>query len=151
MIYIATDHAGYQLKEVLKQQITDLGYQVTDMGTFSEESCDYPDFIIPAAQKVAEDLENNLGIVLGGSGNGEAIVANKVPGIRAAVYNAPQLDIIALSKEHNNANVLSLGARFISEEEAKEAVKLWLAAPFPGEERHSRRIGKITAYEEQRG
>lgn len=147
MIYIATDHAGFGLKEKLKVFLEELGYEVIDMGTHGQESCDYPDFIIPAAEKVAEDLENNLGIVLGGSGQGEAIAANKVKGIRAIVYNAPQLDIITLSKEHNNANVLSLGARFLTEEQAKEAVKLWLETPFPGDERHTRRVGKIEGYE----
>ncbi len=148
MIYIATDHAGFALKEVLKNYITELGYEVEDMGTYSEESCDYPDFIIPAAQKVAKDLENNLGIVLGGSGQGEAIAANKVRGIRAVVYNAPQLEIIRLSKDHNNANVLSLGARFLTVDQAKEAVKLWLETPFSGEERHIRRINKISQFED---
>ncbi len=147
MIYIATDHAGFLLKEILKNYVIELGYEVKDMGTYSEESCDYPDFIIPAAQKVAEDLENNLGIILGGSGQGEAIAANKVKGIRAVVYNAPQLEIIRLSKNHNNANILSLGARFLTIDQAKEAVKLWLETPFLQEERHVRRISKISKFE----
>ncbi len=147
MIYIGTDHAGFEMKEILNEYLLEQGYEVTDLGTNSNDSCDYPDFIFPVAEKVAEDLENNLGIVLGGSGQGEAMAANKVKGIRAVVYNAHQLEIIKLSKEHNNSNVLSIGARFISIEEAKEAVKLWLETIFSGDERHVRRIEKIKLYE----
>ena len=88
MIYLATDHAGFELKESLKQYLTELGYTVEDLGTYSDEACDYPDFVIPAAQKVALDPERNAAIVLGGSGQGEAIAANKVKGIRAVVYNS---------------------------------------------------------------
>ena len=95
------------------------------------------------AEEVFKDPENNRGIIMGGSGQGEAMVANRFNGVRAAVYYAHNLDIIKLSREHNNANILALGARFINNEEAKEAVKLWLETPFTKEERHVRRILKI--------
>ena len=141
-IVLGTDHAGYKLKEVLKKFLGEQGHECEDMGTDSEKSCDYPDFIYPVAKKVAEDPENR-GIILGGSGQGEAMTANRVKGIRAAVYYGGNKDIITLSRTHNNANILSLGARFISDEEAKEVVKLWLETDFPAEERHVRRIKKI--------
>lgn len=149
MIYLATDHAGFELKEKLKKYIEeDLGKAVRDMGAFEiHPDDDYPDFIIPAAQKVAEDPENNRGIVLGGSGQGEAIAANKVKGVRALLYYGGSLDIVKLARQHNNANVLSLGARFVSEDEAKEAVKLWLETEFEGG-RHERRVKKINELEE---
>lgn len=147
MIYLATDHAGFRLKEVLKDYLTGMLYEVTDMGTNSQESCDYPDFIIPAAQAVAAD-KGSLGIVLGGSGQGEAFAANKVKGIRAVVYNSPNPEIIVLSKDHNDANILSLGARFLTDDEAKAAVKLWLETPFSADPRHIRRITKISKFED---
>ncbi len=148
MIYLATDHAGFTLKEILKDYLIELGYAVEDLGTYSNEACDYPDFILPAAQKVALDPEHHRAIVLGGSGQGEAIAANKVKGVRAVVYNSHNLEIIRLSKDHNNANVLALGARFLSPEQAKEAVKLWLETPFSYDERHMRRLNKIRDFEE---
>jgi len=148
MLYLATDHAGFELKEVLKVYLTELGYAVEDLGTYSSQACDYPDFIIPAAQKVALDPEGNRAIVLGGSGQGEAIAANKVKGIRAVVYNSHNLEIIRLSRDHNNANVLALGARFLTPEQAKEAVKLWLETQFSYDERHVRRLNKIRYLEE---
>ena len=103
--------------------------------------------MIPAAQKVAENPDVHRGIIIGGSGQGEAMVANKVKGIRATVYYGGSQDILTFSKIHNNANMLSLGARFINPEEAKRAVKLWLSTPFPGEERHLRRIEKMKKFE----
>lgn len=146
MVYLASDHAGFHLKEVLKEYLEDMLYEVTDMGTYSEKACDYPDFVIPAAQAVARH-KGSLGIVLGGSGQGEAIAANKVRGIRAVVYNTPNPEIIILSKEHNDANVLSLGARFLKTDEAKAAVKLWLETPFSRSSRHIRRLRKISQFE----
>lgn len=144
MIYLATDHAGYKLKEILKSYLTELGYQVEDCGAFAyDENDDYPEIIFTAVKKVAENPAENKAIVLGGSGQGEAIVANRIKGIRAAVVYDYNEEIIKLSRQHNNANVLSLGARFLSEEEAKKAVKLWLETEFKGEERHARRINKI--------
>lgn len=108
---------------------------------------DCPDFIIPCAEKVAEDLENNLGIILWGSGQGEAIAANKVKWIRAVIYYGWSKDILTLSKLHNNANILSLGGRFLSEAESLEAIHIWLEARYENEERHQRRIDKISIYE----
>lgn len=139
-IILGSDHAGYTLKEKVKSHLKDLGLEVKDEGCNSEESCDYPDFCGPAARRVA--LEGVVGLVFGGSGQGEAIVANKVKGIRAAVINCENLDLVALAKTHNNANVLSFGARFVSEDFACKAVELWLNETFEGG-RHQRRINKI--------
>lgn len=145
-IYIASDHAGFYLKKNLIQYLGIKGYEVEDCGAFEmDEADDYPDFIIPCAQKVASDA-GSLGIVIGGSGNGEAIAANKVKGIRAAVYNNGSAEIAKMAKLHNNANVLSLGARFISPDEAKRAITIWLDAEFEGG-RHEQRIKKIEEIE----
>lgn len=138
-IAIGTDHAGYHLKEVLKAHLEQAGHQVEDFGTYSDESVDYPDFIRPAAESVAQG-RNEVGIVLGGSGNGEAMVANKVRGIRCAVCWNEQS--ARLAKEHNDANVVSLGARLVSEDEAKLIVDTWLKAQFEGG-RHVRRLEKM--------
>ncbi len=121
-----------------------LGHTVEDCGAHTlDESDDYPDFVAAAARRVAAAPNETRGIVLGGSGQGEAMVANRSAGVRAAVYYGGSLDIVRLSREHNDANVLSLGARFLTPEEAQEAVRLWLATPFPGDARHVRRIQKI--------
>jgi len=138
-IAIASDHAGFDYKETIKRFLTDAGHEVKDFGTDSNESCDYPDFIHPAAQSVV-DGKCNRGIVLGGSGNGEAIAANKVKGVRCAL--AWDLRSARLSREHNDANVLSLGQRMMAIEEALEIVELWLATEFEGD-RHQKRIDKI--------
>lgn len=146
-IYLAADHAGFALKEILKEYIASLGHTIKDMGnSVLEEDDDYPDFIYPCAKAVASD-NSSRGIILGGSGQGEAIVANKVSGIRAVVLNHANLDIVKLSREHNDANILSIGARFLTEHEAKEAINLWLETPFSGEGRHMRRIKKIQKLE----
>ena len=143
-IYIGTDHAGYDLKEKLKQfLIEDLGHDVIDFGADSfDEGDDYPDFIVPVAKVVADDA-GSFGIILGGSGQGEAMSANREHGVRAAVYYGGPKEIVTLSREHNNANILSLGARFVSLEEVKDVVKLWLGTEFSGNERHQRRIDKL--------
>ncbi len=142
-IYIGSDHAGYELKEKLKIYLKDLGYEIDDKGAFSlDNNDDYPDFIIPVAKEVSMN-EDSLGIILGGSGQGEQISANKIDGIRAIEYYGGNLEIIKLGREHNNANVLSLGARFINEDEAKEAIKIFLETPFSKEERHERRLEEI--------
>jgi len=147
-IYFASDHAGFELKEKLREFVASLGYEVVDDGDFSyKEDDDYPDFISKAAEAVANDA-GSKGIVLGGSGQGEAIVANKIKGIRAAVYYGGPEEIVKLSREHNDANILSLGARFIEEEDAKKAVELWLETNFSEEERHKRRIDKISKIEQ---
>lgn len=154
-IFIAADHAGFALKEALKASIALLGYEVEDMGAFTlDPTDDYVPFVRAAAEKVAEDPENRRAIVIGGSGQGEAIVANRVKGVRCVLYYGPpprmqtdmegkELDMIASTRMHNDANALSLGARFISGEEAKDAVTKWLEIPFSNAERHQRRIKEI--------
>lgn len=138
-IAIGTDHAGYEYKEAIKQMLIAERHEVVDFGCFSTESCDYPQFIRPAAQAVARG-ECDRGIVLGGSGNGEAIVANRERGVRCGLcWN---LDTARLCREHNDANVLSIGSRQISLDLALEIVKVFLTTPFEGG-RHSRRIAQI--------
>lgn len=138
-IAIASDHAGYELKQLIAAHLKSRGYTVNDFGTAGTEPVDYPDFIRPAAISVAA-LENDVGIVLGGSGNGEAIAANKIHGIRCAVcWNE---DSARLAKEHNDANMISLGARLVDWTVAIHIVEVWLMAEFEGG-RHLRRIGKI--------
>jgi ribose 5-phosphate isomerase B len=139
MIAIASDHAGYLLKETLKIHLSKAGYDINDFGTDSETPVDYPDFIRPAANSVAEG-RNDLGIVLGGSGNGEAMAANRVRGVRCAVcWNEMSA---RLAKEHNNANMIALGSRMVGEEEAIKIVDAWLKAKFQSG-RHLRRIEKL--------
>lgn len=147
-VYLGTDHAGFELKEHIKEFLTQNNYEVEDCGaaTFDPDD-DYPDFIAPAADGVARNPEMDRGIIFGGSGQGEAIVANKCKGIRAAVYNTENLELVKLSRIHNDANVLSIGARFVSVENAKEAVKLFLDTAYTAEERHERRIHKIADLE----
>ena len=143
-IYLATDHAGFELKEKVKQWLKKRGYAVHDEGAFElNGQDDYPDFVRIAARQVSGQPEGSRAIIFGGTGQGEAMVANREPGVRAAVYYGGDERIIALSREHNNANVLSLGARFLNEEEAWRAVELWLKTPFGNNERHARRINKI--------
>jgi len=138
-IAIASDHAGFRYKVIVAVHLRSAGYEVIDFGTDGEAPVDYPDFIRPAAESVANG-ETDLGIVLGGSGNGEAIVANKVRGIRCAVcWNE---DSARLAKQHNNANVISFGQRMVNEEVAIRIVDTWLNAEFEGG-RHLRRIEKI--------
>ncbi len=141
-IYIAADHAGFNLKNYLKKQLLADGYDIEDCGAFDFDPLDdYPDFIIPAAEKVANQ-PNSKGIIIGGSGQGEAMAANRIQGVRAAVYYDGPIDIIKLSRLHNNANILSLGARFLSVERATEILNIWLAEKFEGE-RHENRINKL--------
>lgn len=138
-IAIASDHAGFIYKEKIKALLGKLGHEVVDFGTDSTASCDYPDFIKPAARAVANgDCER--GIVLGGSGNGEAIAANKVKGVRCGL--CWDLRSAKLNRQHNDANVLSLGERMMSESAAMEIVELWLETEFEGG-RHQARIDKI--------
>jgi ribose 5-phosphate isomerase B len=138
-IALASDHAGYRYKTLLAGYLADAGHEVVDFGTSSEEPVDYPDFIRPAAEAVARG-ECERGIVLGGSGNGEAIAANRVKGVRCAVcWNE---DTTRLARAHNDANMISLGQRLLSEEEAVAIVATFLATPFDGG-RHVRRIEKL--------
>lgn len=144
-IYLASDHAGFELKNTLIPFLKGQGYDVEDCGPSQfKADDDYPDFILPLAKKVAQN-NGSFGIVIGASGQGEAMAANRVKGVRAAVYyGRPQnVNMLRLSREHNNANVLSLAAKLMSVEEAKQAVTEWLAIPFKNEERHMRRIKKL--------
>lgn len=156
-VYFASDHAGFALKADLLAYAKSLGYAVTDMGAFAEDSADdYPDFVMPCAKKVAET--GAFGVVIGGSGQGEAMCANRVSLVRAAVFYGPMraagaldaeahasedtFDIVRLARAHNDANVLSLGVRFVSSEDARTALRLFLETPFSEEARHRRRIEK---------
>lgn len=144
-VFIGADHGGFELKENLKAFLHEKGYEVGDCGAFElNPNDDYPDFISVAAQSVAEN-PGSFGIVLGKSGAGECIVANKIKGIRAVLGVSEQN--VKLAREHNDANVLSLGSEIVSEEQAKQFVQLFINTSFSNEERHKRRIGKITALE----
>ena len=139
-IYFASDHAGFSLKNELVSFLREKGMEVEDCGAHEyNEGDDFTEFIPRAVEKVAADSENSKAIILGGSGEGEAMLANRFPSIRATVYYGGDKKILELSEEHNNANVLSLGARFLSTEEAKEAVDLWLSQSFSGKEKYERR------------
>ena len=144
-IHIATDHAGLDLKNTIKEFLVDKGHDVTDHGAYEYDALDdYPDFIFPCARAVAGEL-NSRGIILGGSGQGEAMAANRIKGCRAAVfYNGPK-EIIKLSREHNDANILSIGARFMLENEIYDIIELWLEEPFASG-RHQKRIDKLDIY-----
>ncbi len=138
-IVIASDHAGFRYKELIRAALERTGYDITDFGTTSPDPVDYPMFIRPAAEAVARG-EFERGIILGGSGNGEAIVANRVPGVRAAVcWN---VESARLGRAHNDANVISLGERMIPEADVMPIVETWLQTPFEGG-RHARRIEEI--------
>ncbi|OUW78884.1 MAG: ribose-5-phosphate isomerase [bacterium TMED217] len=144
-IHLATDHAGLELKDKIKQHLNESGHDVIDHGAYEYDALDdYPDFIFPCAKAVAED-NRSRGIILGGSGQGEAMAANRIKGVRAAVfYNGPK-EIIELSRQHNNANILSLGARFMSEEEIYRIIEIWFDTDFE-EGRHQSRIDKLDNY-----
>jgi ribose 5-phosphate isomerase B len=146
-ISIGSDHAGFEYKQRIIAHLKAAGHEVTDHGTHSPDSTDYPLFIIPAAEAVARG-EAERGIVLGGSGNGEAIAANKVKGIRCALcWNDETAE---LSRRHNNSNVLSIGQRMISIEIALQILDIWLKTPFEGG-RHARRVSELDAYESGAG
>ena len=140
-ISLGTDHAGFLYKEAVKRFVESLGHEVKDLGTFSQEPVDYPLFIRPAAEAVVRG-ECERGIVFGGSGNGEAMAANKVHGVRCALcWNE---EIARLSRQHNDANVLSIGERTIPEDLALKIVRVWLETPFEGG-RHSNRVAQLNA------
>jgi len=145
-VYLATDHAGFEFKENIKAFLQEKGYEVEDCGAFSfDKDDDYPDFVSVASEKVSEN-KGSFGIVLGKSGAGECIVANKIKGIRA--FLAVSEKNVRLAREHNDANVISLGSEIVNETQAKELVELFLNTPFSNEERHKRRIDKIKKIEE---
>jgi ribose 5-phosphate isomerase B len=176
IIFLASDHAGFELKAKIKKYLEEGGYEVQDLGPFEfDKDDDYPDFIRPAAEAVAACENKNdiprlseahggatltcTGIIMGGGGQGEAMVANRVPGVRAAVFYGPRVPVgaadisgrvsedpyeqIRLAREHNNANILSFGARFVTDNEAFQAIKIFLNTPFSGDERHIRRLKKF--------
>ena len=140
-IVLATDHAGFELKEHVKRFLIKKGYDIKDFGALEYDGLDdYPDFILPAAKYISE--HKLIGIIFGGSGLGEAMAANRIKGIRAAVfYNGPN-EIVELSRLHNNANILSIGARFVSNQEVEKVIELWLSTNFE-EGRHEKRINKL--------
>ena len=148
-IILAADHAGFALKEAIKSFLQSKKYEVIDVGAHElRDGDDYPEYMAAAALKVAQDIEGKTkAVIFGGSGEGEAIVANRYPGVRALVWYGGNTEILKLSRQHNNANVLSIGARFVDEKTAKEAVELWLATDFSHDERHERRIEQIDSIE----
>jgi ribose 5-phosphate isomerase B len=150
-IYIASDHAGFDLKNELREFLSTLGHNVIDKGPFKLDPLDdYPDCISPVALEIAKDPMAR-GIVIGGTGQGEAIVCNRFKGVRAVVFYGDHVskgdkvteNVIRMSREHNDSNILSLGARVLNSNEAKIAVNLWLGTKFSGDERHVRRIKKL--------
>lgn len=144
-VYLGSDHAGFELKTHLVKHLTDAGHEVVDVGPAEYDAeDDYPPFCIEAARRVVAD-EGSLGIVIGGSGNGEQIAANKVPGARAAL--AYSVETAKLAREHNDAQLIGIGGRMHSTEEAFAIVEAFLATPFSGQERHARRIGILSEYE----
>lgn len=142
-IHLATDHAGFEHKEALKCHLMERNFEVIDHGnTILDENDDYPDYVTDFAKAVASDVESK-GVVFGGSGEGEAMCSNRIVGARAVVYYGGNKDILSFSRLHNNANILSIGARFMTTDEANESVDLWLAVEFSHEERHIRRLEKF--------
>ena len=145
-VHIATDHAAFELKEHLVSELTAAGHEVVDHGAAAYDALDdYPPFCVAAAQAVVDD-PGSLGIVIGGSGNGEQIAANKVTGVRAALVWSEET--ARLAREHNDANIISIGARNHTEDDAIRFVDVFLATPFSHDERHERRIAMLTEYEE---
>ena len=144
-IILASDHAGFKLKEAVKSFLESKKAHVLDVGAHEfNEADDYPPYMTAAAMKVAADLSGETkAVIFGGSGEGEAIVANRFPGVRAVVWYGGSQEILKFARQDNDSNVLSLGARFVDEGEAKKAVELWLNTPFSNEERHKRRIAEI--------
>jgi ribose 5-phosphate isomerase B len=163
-IYLAADHAGFELKEKIKFLLLEKKFEIEDCGAFEfNKDDDYPDFIDKAAQAVSKDPENSRGIIIGGSGQAEMMLANKFKNVRCALFyntavpikaadttgriSTDPYEIIRLTREHNNSNMLSIGARFVDDAKAFKVVVQWLSEPFPGDERHVRRINKIKKLE----
>lgn len=165
MIYLASDHTGFDLKEKIKEILKKEGFKAEDCGAYKLDPVDdYPDFISKAAEAVSKDPDSSKGIIFGGSGQAEMMTANKFKGVRCALFYAAvapvraaditgrvstdPYEMIRLTREHNDANMLSIGVRFVTDEEAIKIAKLWLKEPFPGHERHVRRIEKIKQIEQ---
>lgn len=149
-IFIGSDHAGLSQKARIIEFLQECGHAVVDKGAYDyDEEDDYPDFVIPVAREVSRNPQNVKGIILGGSGQGETMCANRFPHVRAALYYGDAQSLtsnvtnLQLSREHNDSNLLSLGSRFITNDQAVEAVRVWLDTPFSNGERHKRRINKI--------
>jgi ribose 5-phosphate isomerase B len=143
-VHLASDHAGFDMKQELLNWLRDHDYGVVDHGAHEyDPDDDYNEFILDAVKATVDDANTSRAIIFGGSGQGEAMMANRIKGARASVYTYPNLDIIKLSREHNDANILSIAARFISNEDMIEAVELWLTTTFPAEDRHVRRNTKL--------
>lgn len=164
-IYVAADHAGFEMKERVSTDLMKMGHEVVDCGAYKlDNSDDYPDFIGKAAEKLSKD-SGSRGIIFGGSGQGEAMTANKYPNVRCALFYIPAIppaeiditgrlsndsyEMLKLIREHNDANMLSLSSRFLRYHEAMRAIELFLGIHFPGDERHSRRIKKISEIEKK--
>lgn len=147
-IHLATDHAGFEMKEFIKEALLELGYIVIDHGAHDyDPDDDFPDYIAQAALAVANGDEQTRGVIFGGSGQGEAMAANRIPGVRAIVYYHFDPQIIKLSREHNDANVLAIGSRFVSNEEAIESILFWLEIEFSQHENYIRRNEKLDNFE----
>ena len=144
-IILAADHAGFNLKESVRTFLEAKGYTVLDVGAHElVPEDDYPPYMIAAAMKVAADMNGETkAIIFGKSGQGEAMVANRFPGVRAAVWYGDGEGVVKLSREHNDANVLSIGAGFVTEEDTKKVIEIWISTPFSAEEKHERRIHEI--------
>lgn len=144
VIYLATDHAGFEHKNVLKEYLTDEGFTVVDCGADTLDPVDdYPDFIQKAARAVSENPESARAIIFGGSGQGEAMLANRFKNVRATVFYGGDETIVTLSREHNDANILSIGARFVTVDVLKKVVVLWLNTEALSDEKYTRRIDKV--------
>ncbi len=150
LVFLASDHAGFKLKESVKRFLKSSGFEVRDFGAFSEKPCDYPDYVIPCCEAVAAGRSGAKGIVFGGTGIGECIAANKVKGIRAAI--AFDASTARTTREHNDSNVLCLGGRTKTRKPGvwKKIVFTWLSTSFSNEERHKRRLKKISEYEKRK-
>jgi len=151
-IYLATDHAGFELKNVIKEHLEESGiYEMEDCGAFTYEPLDdYPDYIFCAANKVSNSPVDSRAVIFGGSGQGEAMLANRYKNVRAAVYYGGPREIVSLSREHNDSNILSLGARFVTPNEAIAVVDLWLATAHLSDDKYSRRVKKAERLSTQR-
>lgn len=148
VIYVSGDHAGFKYKIKVKEFLKKQGYQIVDYGPLTyRKDDDYPEFVIPMAKQVAK-TKNSRGIIMAGSGEGEIIAANRIPGVRAVLYygHKDPKKILKLSRAHNDSNILSLGSRFLTEKQAIDAIKIWLKAPFSNATRHKRRLRKLEKY-----